>query len=145
VSAARTGTTPGAASGVYLDTSALYALFDSSDASHASAAQAWQRLIAGDTPLHTSNYVLLELSALLQSRLGLGAAGAFETHVLPWVNVQWVDSALHAQAIAGVLTARRRDLSLTDCASFAAMRRMGLRRAFTFDRHFAEQGFEILP
>lgn len=133
------------AGGVYLDTSALFALFDSDDAAHPAASQAWRGLSDGNTPLHTSNYVLLELSALLQRRLGLDAAEALSAHVVPWVNVLWVDEALHAQAVAGLLAARRRDLSLTDCASFAAMRRLGLRRVFTLDQHFAEQGFELLP
>lgn len=132
------------ASGVYLDTSALFALFDADDAAHGAAAQVWRRLISSDAPLHTCNYVLVELTALLQHRVGLAAAGALETHVLPWVNVLCVDVALHGQAVAGVLAARQRDLSLVDCASFAAMRRLGLRRAFTFDQRFAEQGFELL-
>jgi predicted nucleic acid-binding protein len=132
------------ASGVYLDTSALFALFDADDAAHEAATQSWRQLVNSDAPLHVCSYVLLELSALLQHRLGLGAVDALETHVLPWVNVIWVDSALHAQAVAGVLAARQRDLSLADCAGFAAMRRLGLRRAFTFDKHFAEQGFETL-
>lgn len=57
----------------------------------------------------------------------------------------WIDEALHAQAVAGLLAARRRDRSLVDCASFAAMRRLGLRRVFTFDEHFTEQGFAVLP
>ena len=133
------------AGGVYLDTSALFALFDADDAAHEAAAQAWQQLVNSDTPLHTCNYVLLEVGALLQRRLGLGAAGVLETHVLPWVDVLWIDEALHSQATAGVLAARQRDLSVVDCASFAAMRRLGLRRAFSFDQHFAEQGFQVLP
>lgn len=29
--------------------------------------------------------------------------------------------------------------------SFEIMRRLRLRRAFAFDRHFAEQGFELVP
>jgi predicted nucleic acid-binding protein len=131
--------------GVYLDTSALYALFDADDSAHQSAAKAWQHLITSSAPLHTSNYVLVELSTLLQRRLGLGAAATLESHVLPWVSVLWTDGALHAQAISGLLVARRRDLSLVDCVSFATMRRLGLRRAFTLDHHFAEQGFEVLP
>jgi predicted nucleic acid-binding protein len=143
--AGTSGTMGAAAGGVYLDTSALYALFDADDGAHRGAAQAWRDLINSATPLHTCNYVLLELSALLQRRLGIGAVGALETHVLPWVNVTWIDSGLHAQAVAGLLAARRRDLSLTDCASFAAMRRLGLRLAFTFDQHFAEQAFEVIP
>jgi len=40
------------------------------------------------------------------------------------------------------LTAARRQLSLVDCISFEVMRRRGIKTAFTFDDHFAEQGFE---
>jgi uncharacterized protein len=36
-------------------------------------------------------------------------------------------------------------LSLVDPASFEAMRRQGIRRAFTFDRHFGGYGFTRLP
>lgn len=31
-----------------------------------------------------------------------------------------------------------------DCASFAIMRRMDIKKAFTFDRHFRTAGFAIL-
>lgn len=41
-----------------------------------------------------------------------------------------------------LLAAGRLRLSLIDCASFVLMRRHGIQRAFTFDRHFTEQGFE---
>jgi predicted nucleic acid-binding protein len=34
--------------------------------------------------------------------------------------------------------------SYTDTASFCLMRRLGLRRAFAFDRHFEQAGFEFL-
>lgn len=35
--------------------------------------------------------------------------------------------------------------SLTDCISFVVMEQRGLRQAPTFDRHFAQAGFECLP
>jgi predicted nucleic acid-binding protein len=134
-----------AGDGVYLDTSALFAVFDADDSAHPVAARTWQQLLAAGAPLHTCSYVLVELSALLQRRLGTGAVDALGTYVLPWVQVLWIDEALHAQAVAGLLAARRRDRSLVDCAGFATMRRLGLRRVFTFDKHFAEQGFAVLP
>lgn len=143
--AGATSTGEGAGDGVYLDTSGLFAVFDADDSAHPLAAQAWQQLLVAGAPLHTCSYVLVELSALLQRRLGTGAVDALGTYVLPWVNVLWVDEVLHAQAVAGLLAARRRDRSLVDCAGFASMRRLGLRRVFAFDKHFAEQGFAVLP
>jgi hypothetical protein len=43
--------------GVYLDTSGLFALFDADDSGHPAAAQAWEALLPSDTTLHTSSYV----------------------------------------------------------------------------------------
>jgi predicted nucleic acid-binding protein len=36
-------------------------------------------------------------------------------------------------------------LSLTDCVSFEVIRQHGIRRAFAFDTHFTEHGFEMIP
>jgi predicted nucleic acid-binding protein len=130
---------------VFLDTSGLYAVFDADDAAHAGVAEAWRALLASDAPLHTSNYVLLELHTLLQRRLGLGALDALTTYVVPFVNVMWVDERVHAQAAAALLGARRRDTSLVDHTSFVLMRNVGLRNALAVDRHFAEQGFGVVP
>ena len=131
--------------GVFLDAAALYALFDAADGRHETAAHAWNVLLQSDAPLHTSNYVVVELSAVVQRRLGVAAVDALNTYVLPWVHVVWVDETFHARGAAGLLAARRRDLSLVDCTSFAVMRSLGLRRVFTLDVHFAEQGFEVVP
>lgn len=125
--------------------SALYAVFDGDDRAHARVARAWEGLLGSDASLHTSSYVLVETSALLQRRLGIAAVDAFVTYVLPWVHVSWVDESLHSHAVTGLLAAGGRDLTLVDCAGFVLMRRLGLRNAFTLDRHFAEQGFEVVP
>ena len=51
----------------------------------------------------------------------------------------------HDLAGTALLAAGRRDISLVDFSSFQVMRRMELRRAFAFDPHFSEQGFEVVP
>ena len=87
----------------------------------------------------------METFALLQNRLGMAAVKTFQDDVLPVLTVEWVDETLHQAGIAALLTANRRQLSLVDCISFEMMRRLGIKTAFTHDRHFAEQGFECLP
>ena len=41
--------------------------------------------------------------------------------------------------------AGKRELSLVDCSSLAAMRHMGIRRIFASHAHFTRQGFEVIP
>jgi predicted nucleic acid-binding protein len=47
--------------------------------------------------------------------------------------------------MAALMAADSRSVSLTDWASFEVMRSRGLKRAFTFDRHFESQGFVRIP
>ncbi len=63
----------------------------------------------------------------------------------PLFHIHWITPEIHASAMSALLAARRRDVSLVDWTSFELMRRLGIRKAFTFDHHFAEQGFEVLP
>jgi uncharacterized protein len=130
---------------VFLDTSGLYAILDGDDECNAAAAEAWRSLLASDASLHTSNYVLIELEALLQRRLGLDAAEVLVGYIVPVTNVVWIDERVHAQAMAAVLGARRRDVSLVDHPSFILMRNLGLRSVLATDRRFAEQGFNVVP
>jgi len=129
----------------FVDTSGIYAAMDAADERHAAARRAWVDLLQGGANLHTTNYILIETVALLQSRIGMDSVRAFTTDILPLVNVHWVDEALHLSAYQALLLSGRRRLSLVDCVSFEAMRRLHLTDVFCFDMHFAEQGFRVLP
>ncbi|HEY2017126.1 MAG TPA: PIN domain-containing protein [Bryobacteraceae bacterium] len=130
---------------VFADTSALYALIDSDDENHNLALAAWNGLLDDNTVLLTNNYVLLETSALLQNRIGPAALRAFTDDLGPLFQVDWITSQRHQSGVEAVLTAARKKLSVVDCVSFQTMREYGVRTAFCFDRHFREQGFEIVP
>ena len=126
---------------IFVDTSAIYAVLDRSDANHEAARTCWFALLDADDPLFTTNYVVLESCALAQSRLGLDAVRAIQEELLPVMEVVWVDEATHSTAMTALLAAQRRKLSLVDCASFAVMRLRGSQSAFAFDQHFAEERF----
>lgn len=130
---------------VFADTSALYAVLDADDEFHGPAGGAWESLLSENVALVTSSYVLVETFALVQSRLGMEATRALADQLLPVVRTVEITKEDHAGAVQALLAANRRELSLVDCSSFLLMRRLGLRKAFTFDGDFGTQGFETIP
>ncbi len=130
---------------VFLDTSAVLALLDADDRSHAAAREVWSDLLGRAEDLVSTNYVLVESFALVQHRLGVEAVRTLQEDILPLVRVHWVSEADHRAGVTALLTANRRQLSLVDCVSFLGMRQLNLKIAFAFDRDFNEQGFETLP
>jgi predicted nucleic acid-binding protein len=129
----------------FVDTSALLALVESDDENHAEAHQAFQRLRNEQVSLLTTNYVVVELFAHVQRRIGIEAVRDLQTTVLPEIALHWVDESAHQAAIAALFVAGRRRLSLIDYTSFEVMRRLGIADVFAFDPHFAEQGFHCHP
>ena len=129
----------------FVDTSAFFAVLDADDEHHPRAKTQWDALLQEGASLVTTSYVLVETLALLQSRLGVDGARVFHEDIFPLLRAEWIDAALHETGVAAVLSAQRKSLSLVDCVSFAVMRRLGVRTAFAFDPHYAEQGFQCFP
>lgn len=130
---------------VFLDTSALLALLDAEDPFHDDAKRSWERLLnavrARQHFLLTHYAVVVESSALIARRLGVQAVRQLHEEMLPVAEVVWIDEKLHARATAAMFAAGRRSVSLVDWLSFEVMRDRRIRRVFTYDGDFAEQGF----
>ena len=130
---------------IFIDTAAFLAVLNANDQFHSLAKQNWDEMLTSDSVLFSSNYVTLETIALLQHRFGIEAVRLFESDILPVIEIVWVEEKIHKQGMSALLVANRRNLSLVDCTSFEIMRQVGLDTAFTFDPHFSEQGFTIIP
>ncbi|MGH3318628.1 MAG: type II toxin-antitoxin system VapC family toxin [Streptosporangiaceae bacterium] len=126
---------------VFVDTSALYALLDEDDANHKRAAASWQRLVDTST-LTTHAYVVVELSALTQRRLGMDAVARLHRALLPVVRQWTVDAHTHGRAVERWLAQSRRGLSLVDMTSFVMMGDRRLFWAFAYDEDFDSAGFD---
>jgi predicted nucleic acid-binding protein len=129
---------------VFVDTSALLNLVDIAAAEHSTAHQVLQRIRANGSRLYTTNYVVLEATALIQNRFGMTAIKELHGNLITLLRIVWVDEELHRAGIEALLAASRRQLSLVDCVSFAACRLLAVDRVFAFDRHFEQQGFRLL-
>lgn len=130
---------------VFVDTSAFLAIANQNDPLHQTASTAWRRLIDDQQLMITSNYVVVETTALLQRRHGIAAVRRFVEAMLPLCVVEWVDSSVHDAAVSGVLASEGKSSpSLVDCVSFEIVRRNKIEAAFVFDRHFEDRGFETI-
>ncbi len=127
---------------IFVDTSAIYAWADAADANHAAAVRRLQAILDSGEDLLTHNYVLVEAIALLQARLGLGAAHRLAKDAAAF-TVEWVDEALHLEALRALERSRKRHVSLVDHVSFLVMRQRGVATAFAFDPDFVTAGFTL--
>ncbi len=126
----------------FVDTSAFIAILDKDDNYHAKARVAWTGLLEQKADLITTSGILLETVAIIQHRMGINAVKAFNSAIYPLLEVVWIDKDLHDVGVNSVLLAGRKKLSLVDCISFNVMRQRELQYAFTFDKHFRQQGFK---
>ncbi len=130
---------------ILIDTSAFLALLDKADIFHEKAIDTWISLLTANEDLITNSYVLVESVAVIQNRIGLDAIRELNENILPHIEIDWIDEKKHILSLERVLTANRRQLSLVDNSAFNTMQNFGITEAFTFDNHFAEEGFTVLP
>ena len=129
---------------VFVDTSAILALLVPSDRFHQEARRGFARLRRDDAVLTTTSYVLVETYALVGRRLGLDAVRSVREKLAPLLSVVWVDADLHDEALDLMLEMDRREISLVDAVSFAALGQTSVDAVFSFDSHFEREGHELL-
>lgn len=130
---------------IFVDTSTFLAIFSVSNRNHLRAELCLREMRAERQTLVTNNYVILESIALLQKRFGLDKVQDFQNKLLPLIQIEWIDKDQHEAAVQAVFQENRRGLSLVDYSAFETMRRLGIESAFTFDSHFRDEGFKVIP
>jgi predicted nucleic acid-binding protein len=127
---------------VLVDTSAVFALLDRSDANHAAARRTLQQLAQRRVQPVLTNFIVAESHALALTRLGADVARRWlQASVWPVERVGDDDES-KARSIIASHTDKR--YSYTDATSFAVMERLRLREVFAFDPHFRQYGFQVI-
>ena len=130
---------------ILVDTSAYYALKDKDDAFHSRALLFIQ---TNESPVATTNLVIIETLNLVSQRLGHRQAvelgkKLFDPEATDVINVSDDDIA---RAWRIFQQYKDKGFSFTDCTTFAVMERFKIRAAFAFDEHFRQYGrFTVHP
>jgi predicted nucleic acid-binding protein len=121
---------------VLWDSSAILALLDADDADHQRAVAVAGRIASERRPSFITNYIEVEAHALLLRKLGRALAREWLlTAGLPVIRVRPEEEDRAREIVA---RHSDKDWSLCDAISFAVLDVRGIRRAFTFDRHFLQ-------
>jgi hypothetical protein len=133
---------------IFLDTSALIALYNIDDVHHQEARGTMGALKDGQIPFtrfYTTDYILDEtltyMSRVLRNH-GLAVEVGKALLNSPFTTVIHVDPDLFQKAWETFQT--RQGLSFTDCTSFTAMELNGINQAFTYDSHFKAAGYNTI-
>jgi len=130
---------------LFVDTSAWLALNNKNDQYHDEAVSKITKVRQQKIQLVTSEYVFDESITIIRYRISHRASVAFGDALIS-SNVASIEDITNEERLkAWVLFKKYRDkdLSFTDCTSFALMVKLKLQKAFSFDNHFKQVGFEL--
>lgn len=126
---------------VMVDTSAVYALLDRSDANHERAVSLLKKMRVASCNVILTNFIVAEAHALILAKLGHGLARSW-LKGLCW-PVERVTAKDEERAREIIYAYEDKAFSFTDATTFAVMERMEIKRAFAFAKHFAQFGFSL--
>ena len=128
---------------IFVDTGAFLALYLKRDQYHRQASKIFPSL---PRPFSTNNHVVDELATLLGRVAGYRYAADRMDDLYASDSVEVLPSTRddEIEAIRWMRRYADKDISFTDCVSFAMMRRFAIRMVFTFDRHFHDAGFQVI-
>lgn len=132
---------------IFIDSSAWIALADRDDLHHKKAAAAYPIILKNHKALVTSNLVISETYIVLRKELGIKVDLEFLERIKasPRILTIYSNEDIETEAERMLSKYLDRDFSYTEAVSFAVMKRKGIKKAFSFDKHFAIAGFENLP
>ena len=132
---------------VFVDTGGWMACADRNDPAHVACAAARDATLEAGRILVTTDFVVDETLTLVRFRLGIAAANAWWQQIDGSARLRWerIDNVRFERARNLFFQYRDKDLSFTDCTSFAIMRELRLTTAITTDGHFHQVGFDVLP
>ncbi len=129
---------------IFLDTVGLLATWDQSDQWHTAADAAFALIQKSGANCVTTTFILLECGNAAARRPYRGAVGRLREALEIAGGLIRPTEDDWSEAWQSYARGDRTGAGIVDHVSFTVMRRLGIQKAFTNDRHFAAAGFETL-
>lgn len=128
---------------VFVDTSALVALFDRKDANHQQAKAVLERIKTDRTRMLISDYIFDESITTVLSAAGHQIAVKVGDFILNSriIELVWLDAPVTLKAWDYFKKHSDKMFSFTDCTSFLLMKELRVEKYFSFDSDFRRAGF----
>lgn len=130
---------------LFFDTSGWASLFVSTQPYYPQAEQYFRLALQKKQRIYTTNYIIAELVALLNSPLRVPRSRLFEVvdaiKTVDYVEIIYIDAKTDAFAWALCKSRLDKAWSLVDCTSFVVMQQLQIQEALTTDQHFEQAGF----
>lgn len=131
---------------ILLDSDALIAMVEGSDASHERATEIFGELTARNARLFITSATVAEVITTLQRKYGHRSAAGdlYERLLTRWVEVVPVDRDLIADAHAYYTSSGSKQNTIFDAINIAAVKAHHLDAIFSFDRWYGRQGVSMV-
>lgn len=128
---------------IFIDSSALVALINVDDDSHAASKRLLEKIRNERLTLITTDYVFDETVTTVLSHAGYISAANAGNLMLnsSFINFVWIEQEIKLKAWEYFVKHDDKGYSFTDCTSFVLMKEMNLKCYLAFDKHFEQAGF----
>ncbi len=132
---------------IFVDTSAWIMLINKTETDHKTAVQIYSKI--SKATFVVSNLIVGETYTWLRQKAGYDKALLFlkaieEKYELNQIRIIYSEPVLEKQAVQLLEKYREHKFSYADAVSFCVMQNLGIKQAFTYDRHFLIAGFDIV-
>lgn len=128
---------------LFVDTSYIYAVMNSSDSNHHKANDIENRGLDDSDIIYIGTNIISEIITIVSQRMGKSIAKELlgeirsGSYCIVHVDEQLTEKAEHIFS-----SIESKNVSYADCVSFAIMNEFNLEWVLGFDKHFSNQGFK---
>lgn len=128
---------------LFVDTSALVALFDKRDSNHLRAKTTLERIRTDRIRMTITDYIFDECITTVLSVAGHRTAVTVGEYIMnsKIVETVWLENRTKLKAWDFFKKHDDKVFSFTDCTSFILMKELGINKYFSFDSDFKQAGF----